>query len=74
MIIRKDKRRIKAICDPKTGITYIKICDGDKDKSKLSGKVSYWSTSLLVHDYEEQYDENKYKEIGRTSILKKVMR
>ncbi len=74
MIIRRNKRRIRAILDHKTGITYIKIRDDDNDKSKETNRISYWSTSVLVHDYEDQFNNTKSEEHGRISASKKVTR
>lgn len=56
----KQKQVIKAIRDPKTGILFIKVLGNDNENAKSKRKkqnMSYWSTSLLIHDKDEDSKE-----------------
>ncbi len=52
----KQKHVIKAIRDPKTGIVFIKVIGNNNEGNGMKKKeqnMLYWSTSLLIHDKDE---------------------
>lgn len=59
MFNKKSKYEVKTIYDRKTGIMYVKVYGGQKEKRKPNKIASYWSTSLLIHDRGEE--ENRQK-------------
>lgn len=59
MFKRKSTLEIKAVRDQKTGVMFIKVSDGHKSKKKPNGRISYWSTSLLIHDHDEKEEISK---------------